>query len=725
VEASAPPQDEHPKVSQQDYIDLVDFYPYHIRPKDAPQKKEGLSHSPLASRMVLTPEQEVRQLESGVTAKREHLPPKDHEHAGAIAKLKRLLKLEWHKISHDEAWEAYRAIDSNPARYLSDSNMYRLLHLFGFVEHWHAPDAKPRYFQVLEDCIAEGVPLDRKRWTAAIAFAGLWIQHVTSAEVKAAIETWMRMESYGHDADHVILNILFDVAVRAGRFALADTIYNEILARGMPVDRYLRGSSIFYSGRKRDGDGVRTAFREFIEAGEIVDTTVMNAVVMSLLRAGEAPAAEQVFAKMKQLHEDKYGTKALTDWRTRKQLRSLLNQTAQRLREEKVTHGNTFFGAQVSIEEKREDVQKMTPIAPDAATYAILIRYHSDVSGNIERIWDLLAEVNTHGLALRLESYLHILRGFRKHGGYPLSQWNVRRLDELWRLITEVLDSTPVGCSQNSQAPSQDVSGERESDAAAAAEAAEAAGTYEFEHTRHDADRDVQDEEAWQTLDNYSDELPSTVEDQSHEGDVDESMDMLGAMVSEQEMKLPPGSAPDTPTDARCVAAKAQSAPDPAVPDLIQSPIDSPSTETTPDPHASTDLSTFVPMTADVHPHPEEVLSSIRSISSSKDETFYDSEPMRRRRFRRGADENSSSAPAKFRLPTPPPDGKMTMNTQLALAAVRAFYHCCGKARMLEIWDEIYNRLIVDGDEAGKETVVNVVHHLQRHAAVYERAIRR
>ncbi|PPJ51853.1 hypothetical protein CBER1_09578 [Cercospora berteroae] len=426
------------QISKEEYRNLVDFYR-----QWGPDTTDPEDHrSPLASRLILTPEQELAAAQRQTSPGKRHVaPPEDHQQKNIIERLDNKIMLSrLGHISLDELWHLYQQIHSPRPRFMEDWVLHRFLQHLGFVQQWHDKDAMQRYFQVLDDCVEEGVPLNKNNWTTAISFAGRWVQRTTSSEVKAAIETWMRMEEQGHAADHVTLNVLFDVAVKAGRFALADTIYEEIKARDLPLDRYFRGSLIYYGGVKRDGDEVRRAFREFVEAGEIVDTTIMNSVILSLLRSGEAPAAEQVFNKMKRLTEEKFGTPSAREWQERKELRSELNVAAQRLRAESEVHGSSFFGASSSSYERREQVQKITPIAPDARTYTILFKYHSTISGDADRIWELLEEMSEQGLQPETGSFVHILKGFRLHGGYALSRWHHRRLEELWKVVIKQME---------------------------------------------------------------------------------------------------------------------------------------------------------------------------------------------------------------------------------------------------------------------------------------------
>lgn len=258
------------------------------------------------------------------------------------------------------------------------------------------------------------------------------MRNVSAAEVKSAVEVWMRMESFGVKADEVTFNILYDLAVRAGRFALAGTIEREIRQRALPLNRYFRTSVIYGAGLQRDGEGVRRAFKDLVDAGEIVDTSVMNCVILSLLRAGEAGAANSVFLRMKALHEAKFGTSAPFDWRMGKALGIRLDAEAKRLRKEEGAHEKSFFGGKFATRAKMEEVQRTAPIAPDARTYRILIGFAVEC-GELKKAKSLVSEMEEKGLHVHGSVYVGLLRGFSKFGGFIGGEWNSRALEEVWQ----------------------------------------------------------------------------------------------------------------------------------------------------------------------------------------------------------------------------------------------------------------------------------------------------
>lgn len=241
------------------------------------------NYLPLAPRLVLTPKQEERPPYS----KRRVLPPEDKQHAQETKRLKELLRSHWQSMRVGRIWAQYMRLRPPRPRYLSDDLLHKLFARLSMVEFKTLASGR-RYFALLDECLDEGVQLTREEWNTAIAFAGRWVKHTSKEEVKAAVETWMRMDTAGHQPDNVTFNILFDVAARAGRFALADTIAAELEARELPLNRYFRTSVIHYAGIRGSGDGVRKAFKDLVNAGEIVDTAVMNCVILSLVRSGEA-----------------------------------------------------------------------------------------------------------------------------------------------------------------------------------------------------------------------------------------------------------------------------------------------------------------------------------------------------------------------------------------------------------------------------------------------------
>ena len=392
-------------------------------PSDTPASSDGSqSRAP-------SPEQSLKVELQPAVAPHKSSPPLDEAHGEAIWRFRSTLGRSL-GVGGKEVWLRYQEIPTPRPRYLTDWDLHRLFRHLTWVQNRDLESSR-RFFSVLDECLDGGIPVHTHWWNTAIAFAGKWAHHTTIEEVRAAIEIWMEMEREGGKTDAITYNILFDIAVRAGRFALADTISKSLSAQ-FPLDRHFRVSNIYYAGERGDGSAVRTAFYELVTAGEIVDTTVMNCVIASLIRAGEAASAEYVLAKMKELHQHKFPTEPLRDWRNRKHAGAILNRVAAEIRASRGKHKADCSNTVDPASERMEHAQRIAPIAPDDRTYALLLQWHATMSGDLVRVDQLLNELKEGGWEIQGRTYLHLFKGFDFHGGYAHAAWKRGRLEAIW-----------------------------------------------------------------------------------------------------------------------------------------------------------------------------------------------------------------------------------------------------------------------------------------------------
>lgn len=415
--------------TREEYKDLVNIYG---TPPDELDHRARLKLFPLAPRLVLPPEKEDPR-------PRLVLEPEDRQSKEDLRVFTSLLIREVGTVAQSTLWRAFERIPRPQTRYVDDEDINKFFRHMSWVEYKNAGGNKERVFALLNQCVEEKIPLAIDSWTTAITFAGRGERSVGTDQVRSAIETWMRMEDSGISAAAITFNVLFDIAVKAGRFALADTIQAELNLRGMRLDRNFRCSMIYQGGVRGDGDAVRFAFNDFVNAGEFVDTAVMNCVIRSLIHAGEGPAAEHVFLKMKALHEERFPSLPPNNWLDRRKLGKLLNKTAATMRARREEHEASFFGARYSDKDQFEEIQRTSPIAPDALTYRLLIGHHALVSGDLDRLMELLGEMKEKGFRVHGSVYDKVFHGFNLHGSEPHSAWGPRALEGFWREFTETL----------------------------------------------------------------------------------------------------------------------------------------------------------------------------------------------------------------------------------------------------------------------------------------------
>lgn len=296
-----------------------------------------------------------------------------------------------------------------------------------------------RYLSLIDDMQEAGLPITRWEWASAIYLAGRSFGHVTRKDLVRAFEMWKQMEQQaGVRAHNVTFNILFDLAVRSNMYVVAQQILKEMHDRGLRLNRLGRVSIIYFHGLRRDGDAIRKSYRDFVEAGEIVDTLVLNCVIASLLNAGEPEAAEQTYERMKSLYSRLHvqegddgqityykrypgpGERTIDRQMASNHLnRALLN--SSRLRD--------------LLPDTHRALQEDMPLVPDHTTFRALIAYYVNVAGDLDRIVVLMNDMaETFGLPFSSTLFQLLFKGFALHGGSsdPDATWNVQRLDSVW-----------------------------------------------------------------------------------------------------------------------------------------------------------------------------------------------------------------------------------------------------------------------------------------------------
>ena len=347
---------------------------------------------------------------------------------------KLLSTLQDSHCTHTEAWHAYSALPSPGVAHLSQRSRRRLLQCLSIIER-KTRESMFRFLSVVDDLNSIGQPLVESEWNSAIAFAAHGFERINAAGVESALLKWKEMERKADiRSGHVTFNILFDMATKAGKFVLAEMILREMERRGLSMNRHARVGLIYYYGLKGDGDHVRQAYRNFVEAGEIVDTVVMNCVIASLIRAGELSAAEQVYERMKHVLRQHTGRKIPhLHWREPRDLGRVLDRAAREYKDEP---------------EKLQQIRQDQFLAPSQRTYAIFVEHHATKTGELRRIGSLLAEMQELGIPMDGRIFVKVFKGFAYNGGIRYTAWTKARLqsvrDSLFRVLDQRLDSVKL-----------------------------------------------------------------------------------------------------------------------------------------------------------------------------------------------------------------------------------------------------------------------------------------
>ena len=415
-------------LSRDDCLNMVDYYAEDYCTQAMWQSPDPTSPLPPPSIFPRTQEYLDRKIPKPLPTSPPELPPVaqrfELDERSAVEKLVSIL--EDPNCTHEEAWTAYSALRSPGIAYLTEAARHRLLQRLAIIRR-KGRQSMLRYLSVVDDMKRLGIPMVESEWNTAIAFTAHCYERITLAGVEAALLMWKQMEQQAKvKSGNVTFNILFDMAIKAGKFVLAEMIIKEMEARGLTINRFARVGFIYYHGLKGDGGGVRQAYREFVEAGEIVDTVVLNCVIASLLRAGELSAAEHVYERMKRILCQQTGRRVpYLDWVEPRSLGRILNRAARLYRNNPT---------------KLQQIREEQFLAPSRHTFAIFVEHHATHTGELLRIAALLSEMQDMGVPISGRIFVKIFKGFNNHGGVRYTAWTKSRLENVWDSLLTALD---------------------------------------------------------------------------------------------------------------------------------------------------------------------------------------------------------------------------------------------------------------------------------------------
>lgn len=412
----------------------------------------------------------------------------------AYTRLKKLLRDEY--TPAEELYREYQKLNFPRAARINRKTLRLLLHRLSHYDHrgFHAQAAMVRYLSILDEMKATSVHITRSQWDTSIKFAAQASSWIRSGKYDSVVSIWKEMENYGVMGNHITLTTLYNVANKAGRYADADRIWNILLSRGLPIDRISRSAEIYAFGLRKDGDRVRSVYNAMVDAGEVIDTNVLNCVIASLIIADEGSAAEEIFSRMKILHEELIAAASAvqaTENRSTELGTTTLNETDSSLQTpcpnprvsisyERGPKPSTSASADRALRSLlsrldptklrqspalRSAIQAATPVMPNHHTFRCMLSYYALRMGNLDQSFKLLNELPLAGIPLSTPLFDILFRAFALHyncanvvrSASPTStatkieveeedvrpmadQWTSERLGEVWHLFVRCVE---------------------------------------------------------------------------------------------------------------------------------------------------------------------------------------------------------------------------------------------------------------------------------------------
>ncbi|PHH73862.1 hypothetical protein CDD82_5229 [Ophiocordyceps australis] len=329
-----------------------------------------------------------------------------------------------HRVALGPIYKIYQQLPQPRMLNLAWQWRNRLLKVMGTPRKPHLK-AMLRYFELVADAKNAGLTLRRSQWNHALNLAAKHTARTSHRELESTLDLWKQMELNAHiPGNDVTFNILFNVATKAGNFALADFIFREMENRGIEFNRYHHVSLIHYFGLKLDSQGLRAAYKEMVQAGQVIDTVVLNCVISGLLRCGEEAEAEGTYVRMRDNH-------------------SLALNLPQRsyMTNKVITQALLMFSRIGKQHPKlRGHFQLGIHLTPDLHTYKLLVQHYAIRLGSLSKVAKSLDEMKYLKISVHPTIFLVLFKGFYRHGGFRGSDWSANRLEGVLEALYVVHD---------------------------------------------------------------------------------------------------------------------------------------------------------------------------------------------------------------------------------------------------------------------------------------------
>jgi pentatricopeptide repeat protein len=334
-----------------------------------------------------------------------------------------------HRVTLESIYKEYSQLPEPRMLNLTGQWRSRLLRVMGAPQSRDS-ESMLRYFALVADVKNAGLTLRRAQWNYALTFATKYASRLGSQELDSALRLWRQME---HDAqikgNDVTFNVLFDVASKAGNFTLAEMIYKEMDSRGIEFNRFHHVSLIHFFGLKLDSGGVRAAYKEMVESGEMIDTVTLNCVISSFLRCGEEAAAEETYQRMRSG-----------------------NPRALKLPERNYMMGKVVTKVMMMFSKVGKDhpqlkrsLQTNVRLEPDVRTFRLFVEHYAIRVGDLAKVAQYLDEMKFLHISVHPTIFLALFKGFYTHGGTSGSEWSAQRLGNVLAALYDVRDENARG----------------------------------------------------------------------------------------------------------------------------------------------------------------------------------------------------------------------------------------------------------------------------------------
>lgn len=332
-------------------------------------------------------------------------------------------------IRYKKLYEGYQALPTPRPLHISTQHLEDLISSFMDTRK---PAHRAIYNILIEDMISCGMPISVHEYNSCtfMAMSSFYEELRESKSGSLALEQIERFRNniaQTRHTDSSTINILFGFALQSEQEELVSQALEKFQTSSISPDRVTMMIYIMNEGKKHNSVAVRGLYEEMCSKGYVIDISVLNVLLKSLLLCGDIEGAENIFASITQ--RERSNTYPLL-----KSQLSYISPSSVLVKQVKLIDTTVRILHEHGISVDRKQIQ--VPIVPDEFTFSAMLSYYCSKDGDFHMALNILHLMEKSGIQPSFRHFSKIYDGFITNSRSRAS-WNRAALNQVTSMICQ------------------------------------------------------------------------------------------------------------------------------------------------------------------------------------------------------------------------------------------------------------------------------------------------
>lgn len=330
-------------------------------------------------------------------------------------------------IRHRKLYEGYQALPTPRPLHISYQHLEDFISAFMDTRK---PAHRAIYNTLIKDIVDCGMPVSVHEYNAAtfMAVTSFYEDVRDNNSGSLLIEQIERLQNsiaQTNQRDSSTLNILYGFALKSGQEDIVSQTMHEFQTTNIRPDRLTMMIYLLNEGTKGDNNAVKRIYQEMCSNGYVIDISIINVLIKSMLLCGDFESAENTYLSV--IQQEKPSVSSL--------LRSPLTYISPSsvfVKQAKLIDLTVRILKETGISVEPKSLQ--IPIVPDEFTFGAMLSHYSLKDGNFTKSLKVFQTMRTFGIQPGHRQFSKLYDGFTINSRVKAS-WNRNSLNQVTSMI--------------------------------------------------------------------------------------------------------------------------------------------------------------------------------------------------------------------------------------------------------------------------------------------------